>query len=180
MAPFSHLISKYGSDLAVLWIDSHPDIGTGQSAYAGCHAMVSALTGHGDPELLHILPATTTADRVALVGLHDWTDPSLPAIARDWDCRCSPRRHALEQHTTTRLAARHRRHEGGDPLRRRHDRRRRDPVGIGCRLGGLTSAEVHRLVADIDGSVDVVGLTIAEFIPRRVMHLQRGSSRGFR
>jgi arginase len=44
----------------------------------------------------------------------------------------------------------------------------------------LTSAEVHRLVADIDGSVDVVGLTIAEFIPRRVMHLQRGSSRGFR
>jgi arginase len=90
MAPFSHLISKYGSDLAVLWIDSHPDIGTGQSAYAGCHAMVSALTGHGDPELLHILPATTTADRVALVGLHDWTDPSLPAIARDWDCRCSP------------------------------------------------------------------------------------------
>jgi hypothetical protein len=27
--------------------------------------------GHGDQELLEILPATTTADRVALVGMHD-------------------------------------------------------------------------------------------------------------
>jgi len=40
--------------------------------------------GHGDQELLEILPATTTADRVALVGMHDWTDPMLPAIAAEW------------------------------------------------------------------------------------------------
>ncbi|HEU4546303.1 MAG TPA: arginase family protein, partial [Microlunatus sp.] len=46
-------------------------------------------------------------------------------------------------------------------------------LGLGADLGGLSSAEVHRLVADIDGSVDVVGLTIAEFIPRQVMHLQQ-------
>ena len=31
-----------------------------------------------------MLPATTTADRVALVGMHDWTDPMLPAIAAEW------------------------------------------------------------------------------------------------
>ena len=72
MAPFSYLINKHGADLAILWIDSHPDMGTGESAYPGFHAMVvSALTGHGDQELLEILPATTTADRVALVGMHD-------------------------------------------------------------------------------------------------------------
>jgi len=71
-APFSYLINKYGADLAILWIDSHPDMGTGESAYPGFHAMVvSALTGHGDPEFLEILPATTTADRVALVGMHE-------------------------------------------------------------------------------------------------------------
>jgi arginase len=85
MAPFSYLIDKYGDDLAILWIDSHPDMGTGETDYPGYHAMVvSALTGHGDTELLDILPATTTADRVALVGMHDWTDPTLPAIADDW------------------------------------------------------------------------------------------------
>jgi arginase len=85
MAPFSYLISKYGDDLAVLWIDSHPDMGTGETEYSGYHAMVvSALTGHGDPELLDLLPATIPADRVALVGMHDWTDPILPAIADEW------------------------------------------------------------------------------------------------
>ena len=85
MAPFSYLINKHGDDLAILWIDSHPDMGTGETAYPGFHAMVvSALTGHGDQELLQILPATTTADRVALVGMHDWTDPMLPAIAAEW------------------------------------------------------------------------------------------------
>ena len=85
MAPFSYLINKHGDELAILWIDSHPDMGTGEIAYPGFHAMVvSALTGHGDQELLNILPATTAADRVALVGMHDWTDPTLPAIADEW------------------------------------------------------------------------------------------------
>ena len=85
MAPFSYLIKKHGADLAILWIDSHPDMGTGETAYPGFHAMVvSALTGHDNQELLQILPATTTADRVALVGMHDWTDPMLPAIADEW------------------------------------------------------------------------------------------------
>jgi arginase len=32
---------------------------------------------------------------------------------------------------------------------------------------------VRRIVADIDGTVDVVGFTIAEFIPRQVMHLRQ-------
>jgi arginase len=85
MAPFSYLINEYGDELAICWIDSHPDMGTGETAYPGFHAMVvSALTRHGDQELLEILPATTTADRVALVGMHDWTDPTLPAIADEW------------------------------------------------------------------------------------------------
>lgn len=29
------------------------------------------------------------------------------------------------------------------------------------------------MVADIDAAVDVVGFTIAEFIPRQVMHLRQ-------
>ena len=60
-------------------------MGTGETDYPGYHAMVvSALTGHGDSELLDILPATTIADRLALVGMHDWTDRTLPAIAEEW------------------------------------------------------------------------------------------------
>jgi hypothetical protein len=48
VAPFSELVRRYGDDLAILWIDSHPDIGTPASQYPGFHAMaVAALTGHG-------------------------------------------------------------------------------------------------------------------------------------
>ena len=46
-------------------------------------------------------------------------------------------------------------------------------LGLSADLGGLTSAQARRLVADIDGAAEVVGLTIAEFIPRQVMHLQQ-------
>jgi arginase len=48
---------------------------------------VSSLTGHGDPDVLALLPAATSADRVALVGMHDWTDAALPAIADAWGLR---------------------------------------------------------------------------------------------
>jgi arginase len=69
VAPFSELARRYGDDLAILWIDSHPDIGTPQSEYPGYHAMaVATLTGHGDPAVLELLPATVSPDRVALVG----------------------------------------------------------------------------------------------------------------
>jgi predicted dehydrogenase len=39
VAPFSTLADRYGDDLAIIWIDSHPDVGTGQSEYPGDHAM---------------------------------------------------------------------------------------------------------------------------------------------
>lgn len=84
VAPFSVLADRYGDDLAIVWIDSHPDVGTGDSEYPGYHAMaVSALTGYGDPDMQAVLPATVSADRVALVGLHSWTDDDYPHLA-EW------------------------------------------------------------------------------------------------
>jgi hypothetical protein len=46
-------------------------------------------------------------------------------------------------------------------------------LGLGAVPGGLTSSQVRRLIADVSGAADVVGLTIAEFFPRQVMHLQQ-------
>src|SRR5690348_16382588 len=42
VAPFSELARRYGQDLAIILIDSHPDIGTPQSQYPGYHAMAVA------------------------------------------------------------------------------------------------------------------------------------------
>ncbi|MFJ9842537.1 arginase family protein [Kitasatospora sp. NPDC101155] len=75
VAPFTSLADRYGDDIAVIWIDSHPDVDTGDTDYNGYHAMaVSVITGHGDPEMTKLLPATVPAHCVALVGLHDWTE----------------------------------------------------------------------------------------------------------
>jgi arginase len=63
------LAARYGDDLAILW-NSHPDIGTPASGYPGYHAMaVAALIGHGDPDVLSLLPASVSPERVALVGV---------------------------------------------------------------------------------------------------------------
>ena len=80
VAPFSHLARRYGQDLAVIWIDSHADVGTPRGRYRGYHAMaVAALTGHGDPDILELLPATVAPGRVALAGLHAWAEDDFPA-----------------------------------------------------------------------------------------------------
>ena len=55
VSPFSTLAHRYRDDLAILWIDSHPDIGTPASQYPGFHAMaIAALTGHGDPDIPNV------------------------------------------------------------------------------------------------------------------------------
>lgn len=46
-------------------------------------------------------------------------------------------------------------------------------LGLGAVPHGLTSLEVRRIVADVTAATYVVGLTIAEFFPRQVMHLQQ-------
>jgi arginase len=81
VAPFSELARRYGDDLAIIWIDSHPDIGTPASHYPGFHAMaVAALTGHGHPDVQALLPATVAPDRVALVGLHAWANDDIANV----------------------------------------------------------------------------------------------------
>ena len=133
-----------------------------------------ALTGQGDQELLQIQPATTTADRVALVGMHDWTDPMLPAIADQWGLRVfspdtlrsssAPLLDWLGDTGTTKVAI----HFDVDTIDADEVQ-----LGLGADLGGLSTAEARRVVADIDGAAEVIALTIAEFIPRQVMQLQQ-------
>ena len=174
VAPFSELARRYGDDLAIVWIDSHPDIGTPASQYPGFHAMaVAALTGHGDPGVQALLPATVSADRVALAGLHAWTEDDIPNVVRWGIASFSPD----DLRATTRplldwLAA-----TGCPKVAIHFDVDTIDSnelvLGLGAEPGGLTSAQARRIVADIDAAADVVGFTVAEFFPRQVMHLQQ-------
>jgi arginase len=174
VAPFSALARRYGDDLAIVWIDSNPDVGTPASAYLGFHAMaVAALTGHADPDILALLPATVTPDRVALVGLHEWTDDDYPNIA-DWGIRSFGPDEVREsgQPVLDWLAT-----TGCSRVAIHFDVDTVDSneivLGLGAVPNGLTSGQVRHIVADVVASADVVALTIAEFFPRQVMHLQQ-------
>jgi arginase len=174
VAPFSALAHRYPDDLAIVWIDSHPDVGTPASEYPGFHAMaVAALTGHGDSDVLALLPATVAADRVALVGLHAWTEDDFPHIA-EWGIQAfspgdlrettGPLLEWLAGTGCSRVAI----HFDVDVIDS-------DEIvlGLGTEPGGLTQSQARRIVADVATATDVVGLTLAEFFPRQVMHLQQ-------
>ena len=174
VAPFSHLARRCGEDLAIVWIDSHPDVGTPQSQYPGYHAMaVAALTGRGDADVQALLPATVPPGRVALAGLHAWDEDDIPNVA-DWGIRSfSPGE--LRESTRPLLdwvaatgCSRAAIHFDVDTIDSNEI-----VLGLGAEPDGLTSAQVRRIVADLDGAADVVGLTVAEFIPRQVIHLQQ-------
>ena len=42
---------------------------------------VAALTGHGDPQVQELLPATVSPERVALVGMHAWASDDIANVA---------------------------------------------------------------------------------------------------
>jgi len=174
VAPFSVLADRYGDDLAVIWIDSHPDIGTPRSEYSGYHAMaVSTITGHGNPDVLGSLPATVAPERVILAGLHSWTEDDYPNIA-EWGIR-SLGPDALRDSTQPLLdwlagtgCSRVAIHFDVDVIDSNEI-----VLGLGPEPDGLTGRQARRIVEDIQDAADVVGLTIAEFIPRQVIYLQQ-------
>ena len=174
VAPFAALARRYGQDLAIVWIDSHPDIGTPASRYPGFHAMaVAALTGHGDRQVQALLPAIVAPDRVVLVGLHAWATDDIANVAH-WGIRAfSPDElRATTQPLLAWLAG-----TGCSRIAIHFDVDTIDSnelvLGLGAEPGGLTTAQVRRIVDDLDAVAEVVGVTVAEFIPRQVMHLQQ-------
>ena len=73
-APFDYLHSKYGKELGVIWIDSHPDISTPNEYYHE-HAMVLGnLLGAGDKALSKSVESPFSADQFLYVGLQEPLD----------------------------------------------------------------------------------------------------------
>lgn len=72
VAPFSYLAEKYKDEVAMIWIDAHPDLGVaGDDFYKGYHAMaVSALVGDGELSKAFALPAHIKPQNVLFVGLN--------------------------------------------------------------------------------------------------------------
>lgn len=172
VAPFAALAERYGEDLAVVWIDAHPDTDTPATGYDGYHAMAaSLLMGHGDQEFLDLLPATVPAERFAFAGLHAGEDDALANVAA-WGPEVlgpdalressAPLLEWLARTGASRVAI----HLDVDVVDSEEL-----VLGLGQVPGGLTSAQVHRVIADLGAQAQIVGLTLAEYVPRQAIAL---------
>lgn len=70
LAPFAYLNERYEGNLAVLWVDTHPDIMT-PAQFEHAHAMVLGnLLGQGDPDFVAAVARPIKAGNVMFLGLH--------------------------------------------------------------------------------------------------------------
>lgn len=73
VVPFTYLAEKYPGEVAVVWIDAHPDVNLPYDEYEGYHAMaLTACLGMGDEEIMRLLPGKFDASKALIVGLRSW------------------------------------------------------------------------------------------------------------
>ena len=174
VVPFTYLADRYKGDVAMVWIDAHPDLTLPGDAYTGYHAMaVSACLGLGDKEILAELPAKIAPSRVLFVGLRDWERDEIKERQAQYGIKhLSPsdvreNSHAVLDWLKSCSASKVLVHFDMDVL---------DPAEIIAAVGvvpdGMKIAEVVRVINDIAKEKELVGLTVAEPMPRTAIRIK--------
>jgi arginase len=82
LAPFAYLNERYEGDLAILWVNAHPDVMTPQQS-AHAHAMVLGnLLGEGDPEFMKRVARPVKPEKVMYAGLYDMSPVEWAIVER--------------------------------------------------------------------------------------------------
>ena len=173
---FTYLAKKYGEKAAVLWIDAHPDLNRPGDDYTGYHAMaLAACLGEAGEEIGSWFPATIDKSRAFIAGLREW-DPQGGTSARQKALgipHASPE--ALRE--TSAPVLEWLESVGAENVVVHLDLDVLDPKeiipAVGVVEGGMKTDEVVRLLCDVAGVCDIVGLTVAEHMPRTAIQLRR-------
>ncbi|PTY39323.1 arginase family protein [Brachyspira hampsonii] len=167
VAPFTYLNKKYNNDAALIWIDAHPDITLPEdNTYAGYHAMaVSACMGK--IEAVNNLPSKISADNILFVGLRDWEREEIKIRQREYSIKhfapeeISKSSECIIKWLKECKASKVFIHFDLDVL---------DPneiiAAVGVSPNGMKINEVVRVINDIAREKELVGLTIAEHMPK--------------
>ncbi len=177
---FSYLAAKYGDDVAVVWIDAHPDITLPGDDYNGYHAMaLSAVMGEGDATIIGQLPGRVSPGKVCLAGLRKCEYPYIEKRVEELGLRhFSPKELTHDSRPVTDWLKR----SGASKVMVHFDMDVMDPSDILAAVadgpeGGLKLEEAVRLINDIAGEKELVALTVAEPMPRLAIRLKKMLSR---
>lgn len=167
VVPFTYMAAKYPDDVAIVWMDAHPDINLPGDTYEGYHAMaLTACLGMGDRELTGMLPVQFKPAQALLVGLRSWDTGMKDRQGKLGIKGLSPHEVAGDSSAVLEwLKA-----TGVSKVVIHFDLDVLDPAEIIAAVGtgpnGMKIETAVRLVQDISSQYDVVALTVAEPMPR--------------
>ena len=176
LAPFAYLNERYEGDLAILWVDAHPDVMTPQQT-AHAHAMVlSNLMGKGDPDFTKRVARPVKPERVMYAGLYDMSPAEWATVER-LGLRIATPSQLIDlsqpviewlRSTGARHVAIHFDLDVIDPAELRSLYFTRPDAApdafAGIPQGRMTIPQIVRLLNDVAEQVEVVGLGITEHL----------------
>lgn len=175
VVPFTYLAEKYKDDVAMIWIDAHPDITLPGDVYPAYHAMaVTACMGLGDKKIVGELPAKIDPSKILLVGIRDWERDEIKARQKQYGIRhLTPEEVAKDSDAIKAWL----KSCGASKVVVHFDMDVLDPAEIIAAVGvvpnGMKIAEVMRIIDDIAAEKEIVGLTVAEPMPRIAIRIRK-------
>lgn len=173
LAPFDYLHGKY-KNTGIIWIDAHPDVSTPADNYPNAHAMVlGALLGGGAPSLA----AEVTNPKfkgneilyVGLQGLHDYQADWLDKMGVSYRIQSKEFLSNTEIHAFTRQFDHILIHLDIDVLDAAFFHStwfaNKELIGDGSGGGKMTLEQLSEILHGIADTSDIVGFTIAEYLP---------------
>ncbi|WP_339114622.1 arginase family protein [Thioclava sp. GXIMD2076] len=185
LAPIAYLAEKYEDDMAVLWVDAHPDV-MNKSLFSHAHAHVLAmLLGDGDADFTSVVKRPVDPKKVLYVGVNDMMDVEETYLAdRGMSVIGPDALRANPQAVVDWLKA-----SGATKVAVHFDLDVLNPVGRdyllfnkpdapegafeGVATGKLELEEIVSLLKGVAGELDMVGLAITEFLPWDMINLSR-------
>lgn len=173
LAPFDYLHGKY-ENTGIIWIDAHPDVSSTKDGYPNAHAMVlGSLLGCGDPALSDLMKHPKFKPNevlyIGLQNLHDYQQTFLDDMGVNYKIQTESFLSDREIQAFAKQFDHILIHFDIDVLDETlfHSTYFANPdlVGDGAGGGKMTMERLSGIFQCIEGCSDIVGFTIAEYLP---------------
>ncbi len=172
-APFDYLHGLY-PDTGIIWIDAHPDVSMSKDGYPNAHAMVlAALLGQGEKDMVEMLSNPPFKPNelfyVGLQNLHDYQAEFLDRLGVDYKIQTEQFVTVKEIETFAQKFKHILVHLDIDVLDPQYFHStyfaNHELVGDGSGCGRMRMDLLAQILQAICHSTNVVGFTIAEYLP---------------
>lgn len=173
LAPFDYLHGLY-NNVGIIWIDAHPDVSNINNGYPNAHAMVlGSLMGHGADSLSEMMKNKKfKADEILYIGLQDLHDYQ-EKFLRDMGVNYKVQTEEFVSNDEIKVFMQRFEHilihfdidVLDENLFHSTYFANRQLVGDGAGGGKMTIEKLSKVLKYITENSDVVGFTIAEYLP---------------